>query len=539
MRIGQTILALSPELALLIGACVVLMVGVIGRGRRDRLAAPTALLFALAALVLAVLADPDHLGTVDSRELLPGLWLNSLTHYTRLIALTFGSVAILVNWSQPVARERGEYMAMILLSLLGVLLTASANDWVVLFLSIELVSIPTYIMIALSRTESRASESAVKYFFLGALSAAILAYGISFLYGATGTTTITLFLQSETETSMQFASGFPATAVIGIVLVFAGLSFKIAAVPFHVYAADVYEGAASPVTGFLGFVPKFAGFLALIKVLAAIGWQLPPALFWMLWIVAAVTMTTGNVLGLLQRNVKRTLAYSSIAHTGYLLVALLVGPLAGNAGFMPRGTDAILFYIAIYGVMNLGAFAALTALRTDGRDAETLEDISGAARRAPGICLAMALCVFSLMGFPPTAGFLAKLYVLGGAFSFDSGDAMYRPMIALAIIVAVNSAMAAAYYLRIVAAIYFGASTTKLAPEGGNAPKWALAACALPMLFIFVRPEGLTSFAKRSAGVVHAITLDARHTLTTQADQPTDANTSVELAGDHVPTIHP
>lgn len=538
MNLSEIAFALSPELALLVGACVVLMVGVAGGGR-DRLAVPAAFFVTLAALILAIFADPDQLGIVSGREILPGLWLNSLTHFTRLITLTFGALAILVSWNQPVARERGEYMAMMLFSLLGLLLTASANDWVVLFFAIELVSIPTYILIALSRTDARASESAVKYFFLGALSAAILAYGLSFLYGATGTTTITLFLQSETETSMQFASGIPTTAMIGIVLVFAGLAFKIAAVPFHVYVADVYEGAASPVTGFLGFVPKFAGFLALIKVLTAIGWQLPPSLFWMLWIVAAATMTTGNVLALLQRNVKRTLAYSSIAHTGYLLVALLVGPLAGNAGFMPRGTDAILFYIAIYGIMNLGAFAALTALGTNGRETETLDDLAGAARRAPGVCLALAVCVFSLMGFPPTAGFLGKLYILGGAFSFKSGATMYGPMVALAIIVVVNSAIAAAYYLRILAAAYFATPTKKLAPDGGNAPRWALAACALPMLLIFVRPAELTHFSKKSAGIVHAIALDARNTLTSKADAPDHSDKALKLAADHVDSPKP
>lgn len=539
MNLGEIAFALSPELALLAGACVVLTVGVARRGVHDRFAAATAFVMVLVALVLAVFADPDQVGRVSERELLPGLWLSSLSHFTRLITLTFGAIAILVAWNQPVVRERGEYMAMVLFSLLGVLLTASANDWVVLFFAIELVSIPTYVMIALSRTDARASESAIKYFFLGALSAAILAYGLSFLYGATGTTTITVFLPSETETSMQFASGVPTTAMIGFVLVFAGLAFKIAAAPFHVYVADVYEGAASPVTGFLGFVPKFAGFLALMKIFAAIGWQLPPSLFWMIWIMAAATMTTGNVLGLLQRSAKRTLAYSSIAHTGYLLVALLVGPLAGNAGFMPRGTDAILFYIAIYGIMNLGAFAALTALRTDGRDAETLEDISGAARSAPGICLALAVCVFSLMGFPPTAGFLGKLYVLGGAFSLKPGEAMYGPMVALAIIAVINSAIAAAYYLRILAAAYFGAEATKLAPEGAAGPKWALVACAVPMILIFVRPVELTDFSERGASVVHSVALDARKTMTTSAESKGGSNEPVELAVDHVDPLDP
>jgi NADH-quinone oxidoreductase subunit N len=389
---------------------------------------------------------------------------------------------------------------MILFSLLGVLLTASANDWVVLFFAIELVSVPTYVLIALSRDDPRASESAIKYFFLGALSAAILVFGLVFLYGASGTTTIHRLTGTTVTSALSTGIPFGSTATIGLLLVFAGLAFKIAAVPFHVYAADVYEGAASPVTGLLGFVPKFAGFLALIKVFAAIGWTLPTELYWLIWIVAAATMTIGNTLALLQKNVKRMLAYSSVAHTGYMLVALLVGPVAGQ-GPLRDGVAALLFYITVYGVMNLGAFALLGAFRIGHRDAETLDDIAGIARRAPVAAFALAVCVFSLMGFPPTAGFLAKVYIFSSAFSLPGSHPMQHALIVLAVIGVINSAIAAAYYLRIVATAYAGAEVDEPSPVGGAPIRVGLVLCAIPLLVLFAWPTALTRQA-RDATVV-------------------------------------
>jgi NADH-quinone oxidoreductase subunit N len=280
-----------------------------------------------------------------------------------------------------------------------------------------------------------------------------------------------------------------------LLLVFAGLAFKVAAVPLHVYVADVYEGAASPVTGMLGFVPKFAGFVALVKIFAAFQWDLPAEVSWMVWVIAAATMTAGNVLALLQKSVKRILAYSSIAHTGYMLIALLVGPVAGE-GPMRDGVAALLFYIAIYGAMNLGAFAVLAAFNTRGGDVETLDDLAGIARRAPAASLALAICVFSLMGFPPTAGFLGKLYVFSSAFSLDSTHPFQGPLVVLAVIGVVNSAIGAAYYLRIVSAAYVREEVDRLVPAGGAPVRWGLALCSIPLLAFFAWPGGLTTQAR-------------------------------------------
>jgi NADH-quinone oxidoreductase subunit N len=515
MTLTSILTALAPEWILLLGACVVLMLGVVGRSP-GRFVATFALLTVAAALVASLLVD------YPTGEVLPGLWLNPLTYFARLIALSIGLLILLVNWRQSADGEHGEYTAMILFSLLGVLLTASANDWVVLFFAIELVSVPTYVLIALSRDDPRASESAIKYFFLGALSAAILVFGLVFLYGASGTTTIHRLTGTTVTSALSIGIPFGSTTTIGLLLVFAGLAFKIAAVPFHVYAADVYEGAASPVTGLLGFVPKFAGFLALIKVLSAIGWSLPTELSWLIWIVAAATMTIGNTLALLQKNVKRMLAYSSVAHTGYMLVALLVGPVAGQ-GPMRDGVAALLFYIAVYGVMNLGAFALLGAFRIGQRDAETLDDIAGIARRAPAAALALSICVFSLMGFPPTAGFLAKVYIFSSAFSLPGSHPMQHALIVLAVIGVINSAIAAAYYLRIVATAYAGAEVDEPSPVGGASIRVGLVLCAVPLLILFAWPTALTRQARDATVVLRkSVHADAPRVTTAYPPPPQD-----------------
>ena len=518
------LVAILPELILLIGACAVLLVGVMPRmGTR---ASALAFLTVVGALIATLLVQVP-----DAAAAPFGLWVTSLTFYVRCIALSVGALIVLVNWHQPAPSERGEYMSLILFSLLGVLLTASANDLIVLFFAIELVSIPTYVLVALSRDDARSSEAAVKYFFLGAMSAAILAYGLSFLYGAAGTTTLYAFSGGAATSNFPHSADLGAVGLIGLLLVFCGLAFKVAAVPFHVYVADVYEGAAAPVAGLLGFIPKLAGFVALVKIFAAFNWELPEAVTWMVLIVAAVTMTAGNVLALLQKNVKRLLAYSSIAHTGYMLMGLLVGPVAG-LGPLNDGVAALLFYIAIYGVMNLGAFAALSAFRSAGHEVETFEGLGGLAKRAPVAAFALAVCVFSLMGFPPTAGFLGKLYLFSSAFSLPESHPFHQPMILLVILGVVNAAIGAAYYLRIVMAVYMGEEVERAEPTGGAPVRWGLGLCSAAMLVVFIWPTGLADRARSATVVLHpSIMRNAGKMAATEFD----ANTRPPLASGRLP----
>jgi len=487
---------LVPELIVAIGACITLFVGV-GRAASAR---DSAAGIAVATLAIALVASIAS-GRPDPADSPPGMQLTALTLYVRCIALAIGILILLVNWHVPTTEERGEFYCLILFSILGLMLTAGADDLVVLFFAIELVSVPTYVLIALSRENARASEASVKYFFLGAMATALMVYGFSFLYGVAGTTT----LQGGSGQAMSVVFGrmeaLPSFALVGLLLALAGLFFKIAAVPFHVYAPDVYEGAASPVTGLLGFLPKAAGFVAIVKLFSVMNWTLPQSALWLMWFVAAATMTVGNVLALRQSNVKRILAYSSIAHSGYMLIAVLVGPVAGE-GPMRDGVTAMLFYITVYAVMNLGAFAVLAALQVRGEAVEELDALTGLSRRHPGAALALTVCTFSLMGFPPTAGFLGKVYVFSSAFSLADDHVFRGPLIVLAVIGVINSAIAAAYYLRIAGACYLREPLVETEPAAGQPLRLGFVLCSVAMLLLFLWPSPVVKQAQHaSAGL--------------------------------------
>jgi len=504
MPLSAYIAALLPEFILLVAACLALLAGSapVVRGTpagRSSLTGQVALVGVLAALVATWISPQAGETTLQ----IPGLRFTPLLHYVRLGGLLVGAIIVACNLHLPVARERGEYFSMILFSLLGLLLTAAANDLIVLFFAIELVSVPTYVLISLSREDRRASEAAIKYFFLGAFAAGIMLYGFSFLYGALGGRTV-LMGDAATSAAAAALGGRSMLVTIGVLFALAGIFFKMAAVPFHVYAADVYEGAASPVTGLLGFLPKFAGFVAAAKLLEVFGWDAAQlgAVWWVLWIVAALTMTVGNTLALLQTNVKRTLAYSSIAHSGYMIIGLLVGPaLAGSGGPLRDGITAMLFYMVVYGAMNLGAFAVLSAVARRGEPIESLRDLAGLSVRQPLMALVLAVCLFSLMGFPPTAGLLGKVYIFSSAFSASATHPFGTALIVLAVIGVINSAIGAAYYLHIVATCYNKPPAEDAAhePIGGLALRWGAAACAIAMLVLFIRPALLTRSAHVSA----------------------------------------
>lgn len=493
------LLGLLPELVLIIGASMLLLVGLSPSKQRGA----TCWGLTLITLTLAVLAAWHVAQNPPPRD--PSLAADSVVWFTRIVGLAVGLLILMVNRHVPEDGEQGEFMGLALFSLAGVLLVAIANDLILMFLALELVSVPTYILIGLSRRDARAQESTVKYFFLGALAAALTLYGFSFLYASAGT--MRLFdVESggrsiSTVLSVAGASTRELT-LLGIMLALAGLAFKIAAVPLHFYVADVYQGAASPVTGMLGFIPKFAGLVALTRLLSLGGWALGDAVFWVLWLLAALTMTVGNTLALSQtNNIKRMLAYSGIAHTGYMLVGLAAGPgPAGDASPLRNGLTAVFFYIVVYGVMNLGAFAALSFFRKqsdEGEDsAETMDDLAGCAKRHPWAALALAVCVLSLMGLPPTGGFLGKVYVFSAALSASSGSPHEKAMIALVIIGVINSAIAAAYYLRIVATLYLRPPVVVVHSSRCVTLSAALTVCVLLVLGSFLMPSRLFDKAR-------------------------------------------
>jgi NADH-quinone oxidoreductase subunit N len=449
---------LLPELLLTCVACILFLLGCSNK-RSSRRLAPFLALIALVFVLIPVFAR-RHITRVEAMD--SSVVIDSLSHFIRALTPIVAILLVLLAW--PTNREQtgnsaleygndgGEFFGLFLLSIAGLMLVSVSNDLIVLFLALELVSIPTYIMVSISRPAAVAQEAGVKYFFLGALSVALMLFGFSYLFGATGQINMPK-IGAILQQSISSTGNLTSWQKLGVLLVILSLAFKMAAFPLHFYAGDVYEGAATPVTAFLAFVPKTAGFVALIKILAMVGGNdfslLPKQMGWLLWALAALTMTAGNVLALLQNNVKRILAYSSIAHTGYMLVgaAALARVVDGNP-IGPTALSGILFYLAAYGLMNTAAFGVLMQLPSlDGEgSAETVFDLAGQGRRHVALGLAMAVACFSLIGIPLTVGFAGKLFLIV--------PALRGGMIILVIVLVVNAAISAAYYLRIVVMMF-------------------------------------------------------------------------------------
>ncbi len=450
--------SIGPELVLIVTAFVVMIVGLSPNATVRRSTGPLTALALILSMVLA--ATSGALGVTVA----------PMAVYIKVAVAAVGLLLLLAAVELPTDGDAkrfdvantlgGEFFGFFLLSLAGAMLCAGADDLIWLFLALELTSLPTYVMVAVSRSSLRAPEAAVKYFFLGAMSAAMFLYGFALLYGATGSTYLSEI--AATLATQSADGGLSGLAMTGLIITIIGLCFKIAAVPMHFYAADVYEGAAAPVTAFLAFVPKTAGFVALILILSLVGWPLNQngdasgiALHEVIWWLAALTMFAGNTLALLQRSVKRVLAYSSVAHSGYMLAALVAGPgSGGNAPEAGDGVAAVLFYLVAYGVMNLGVFAVIGLLKRHGEEAETYDDLRGLSRRHPVLAASLAICALSLLGFPPLVGFWGKLFLVSSVLG--AGETT------LAIVLVVNSAIAAYYYLRLVAESYL--------PEVGEHP---------------------------------------------------------------------
>lgn len=438
-----------PEVILFVGVVVVSVMGLSSRkGARDSLPLITAIFLLAALIVTPLLYSDERLSRVD-------LLMPMMGKYVKMMICVMGIVLCMTSVGMvdrrmeamiqsgraafdPLRANRGEYFAFFLLSLIGAMLCCSANDLIWLFLALELTSLPTYIMIALSRHSRKAQEAAVKYFFLGAMAAAMFLYGFALLYGATGT--IVLTEMREVLVDQVAAGQLSRVAVVGMILAILGVGFKIAAAPMHFYVADVYEGATAPVAAFLAFVPKTAGMIALIMLMGTIGWEGGDpdsgtgAIMTTLWMLAVLTMTLGNLGALLQSSVKRMLAYSSVANSGYMLIGIIAGP--------GLGVNAVLFYLFAYGIMNTAAFSVLAGLERKGHEIESFDDLAGMRHRHPGMAVVLALSAGSLLGIPPLLGFIGKLYL------FMAG--VEAGQIALVVIAVLNSAISAWYYLRLV-----------------------------------------------------------------------------------------
>jgi NADH-quinone oxidoreductase subunit N len=496
--------ALVPEIILVAVACLILVFAQFRSARTQRILPAIALTGIVAGIGATVV------GTIGADDVIAGggLRWDRLAFFVRNSMFLAGFLIALVSWLESQPGQRAEFWSLLLFSLGGLSLVGAADDLVILFLALELVSVPAYAIVALSQPRPQTQEAAIKYFFLGAMAAAITAYGFSLLYGVAGSAALPTVTGRLPEALSAPAGTFCRNlAAAGLILSLAGLMFKIAAVPLHFYIADVYCGASSPVAGFLGFIPKIAGTVAILKLAAASGWGLhgPSEIFYMLWLVAAASMTIGNVLALRQTNVKRMLAYSGVAHSGYMLVGLILGLPDENTGLLGDGVAAVLYYVVIYGLANLGAFGVLGLLRVQERPAETLRDLAGLLRRHPLLALLLALCLVTLMGLPPTAGFWGKLALFGSALASPAQGAAgpyHSWLVALVVLALVNSAVAAAYYLRAIAAILLYENDYPAEAIPHESPHLGVALCGFLLLALAAYPGLLWEPGQRASSAL-------------------------------------
>ena len=469
--------ALGAVIALSAGAMLLLLLEFLPVKADSSRGAVVALLslFAAAASVFKVR------GSV--RSLFSGMFVHDdFTVFFTLLFCSIGAIAVLLSWDyiKRTHINQAEYYVLLLSATLGMILMAASNDLITIFLGLELMSLALYILVGFRRTRLESNEAALKYFLLGAFASGFLLYGIALIYGSTGSTNLSVI--------GRFLTGSPLTDnplfITGTLMLLVGFLFKVSAVPFHMWTPDAYEGAPTSITAFMSAGAKAAGFAALLRlllhVLGGAQAQWAPLLGW----IAMITMTVGNVTALLQTNLKRMLAYSSIAHAGYLLVAVVAG---GR-----DGASAALFYLAVYSVMNLGAFGILTLLGREREERVVIGDLAGLGFRQPVLGLMMTVFMLSLGGIPPTAGFVGKVYLFGVALKAG--------LVPLVIVGVLNSVVSVYYYLRVTVALYMDEPQGEPVAVSWAAPgALALVAALVLTLWWGVQAHDLLRMAERAA----------------------------------------
>jgi NADH-quinone oxidoreductase subunit N len=435
------------------------------------------------AILALVLALPAALLSSSGPAFQGMLVIDGMATFFRTLVIVVGLLVVFssTDYLRRENQESGEYYALILFSIVGQCVMVSANELVMIFIGLEISSIASYILAGYLRDDARNNEAALKYFLLGSFATAFLLYGVAWMYGATGSTNLT-------EIRRALISGAaPPEALIGVAaaLIFVGLAFKISAAPFQGWAPDVYQGAPAPVSAFLTVGPKAAAFAVLLRIF--LGSLEPIASRWApaVWVCALATMVVGNFAAIMQSNIKRLLAYSSIAHAGYVLVAV-----AANSG---TGSAAAMFYLAAYAFTNVGAFAVVTYFSRKGERYVGIDDFAGLAQRQPGMAAMLTIFLLSLIGVPLTGGFFGKFYIFKAAL--DS------KLIWLTVLGLLNSAVAAYYYLRILVVMYFrepGESVETLPPAGALL-QIAVYGSAVGTLLLGIFPSLILDFANRAA----------------------------------------
>ena len=462
-----------PEIVLaLFGMLIMVLDPLMDEQRSQRALGALALVGSLAALA-ATLFQSQYRGLAFWNM----VQVDSFSVFFHFLVAAVTAVVILSSYEYMAVQEirAGEYYALVLFGALGMSLMSSAMELVLIFIALEISSISTYILAGFRRRAAISSESSVKYFLLGSFATAFFLYGVALMFGATGSTSIKIIGEA-------LRSGhIPVLAYVAVAFMFVGLGFKVAAAPFHVWTPDVYEGAPSPVVGFMSTAPKAAVFAVLLRVMFEVD---APGRIWLIWVVAALSMTLGNLGALVQDNVKRLLAYSSIAHAGDLLVAYAALP--------NNGIPAAMFYTASYAAMNVGAFAVISHVAGEGERYVTIEDYEGLGRRSPVLAATLTIFLLSLIGIPITGGFFAKFYVFSAALQAN--------LVGLVIIGVLNSAIASYYYLRIIVVMYMREAREDIAlPRIPFALGTALAISVATTIYLGVLPGRVLDYAARTA----------------------------------------
>jgi NADH-quinone oxidoreductase subunit N len=457
-----------PEIVLTVWGMIVMFIEPLLPARSNRkglgLFAAVGALAAVAATFYQ--AQPEFAG--------PGfghmLQVDHFSVFFHLIVLLVALATILMSLDYlPLQKiARGEYYALILFGTVGMCLMSSAVELVLIFIALEISSISSYILAGFRRRSAEGVESSLKYFLLGSFATAFFLYGVALLYGATGSTNV-----FDIASALSSSAHIGPLAYFAAALVFTGLGFKVACAPFHVWAPDVYEGAPSPVVALMSTAPKAATFAVLIRVVIQTA---SPDWFWIIWIAAVLSMCVGNLGAIRQTNVKRMLAYSSIAHAGYLMVAF------ASASNRELGISAAMFYSAAYAAMNVGAFAVITQMAGREERYSLIDDFSGLGKRSPLLAAALTFFLLSLIGIPITGGFFAKFYVFSAALRAN--------LIWLTIIGVANSGIGSYYYLRVIVRMYmFEPRTEDPAPKVRFGVGMAIAICLLATLWLGVLPN--------------------------------------------------
>jgi NADH-quinone oxidoreductase subunit N len=465
-----------PEIILTIFGTIVMMADPLFDDHNDRKALGVLSAFGVLAAIAATVyqSAPQYHGDGFFNM----VRVDSFSIFFHMVVLLVALAAILMSFEYLSVQhlKHGEYYGLILYGAVGMCLMSSAIELVLIFIALEISSISTYILAGFRRKHAESTESSLKYFLLGSFATAFFLYGVALMFGATGSTQVDTIAAS-------LKTGAPPLAYVAVALMCVGLGFKVAAAPFHTWTPDVYEGAPAPVVGLMSTAPKAAAFAVLLRVLFGTG---APGWFWMIWVTAALSMTIGNLGALVQSNVKRMLAYSSIAHAGYLLVAFAAVKNIDN------GISAAMFYAASYAAMNVGAFAVVSHFANAGERFVQIDDYAGLGKRAPVLAAVLTVFLLSLIGIPITGGFFAKFYVFSAA--------LRSSLVWLTIIGVVNSAIGAYYYLRIIVMMYMREPQTDApVPEVPFGVALALSLSLVTTIYLGILPNRVLGYALQSA----------------------------------------